>query len=88
MAIASASTSDFVPCVPVRTPLTARPPASIHTKLSPKLLSCCSTRACPAFPMATTQMTAAIPMVMPRTVRMLRILFRSNATRADRSSAA
>src|SRR6266404_5602299 len=83
MATASDSTSDFVPCVPVRTPLTARPPASIHTKLSPKLLSCCSTRACPAFPMATTQITAAIPLVIPRTVSTLRILFLSSATSAD-----
>jgi hypothetical protein len=38
--------------------------------------------------MATTQMTAAIPMVIPRTVRMLRILFLSNATMADRNIAA
>jgi hypothetical protein len=32
-------------------------------------------------------MTAAIPMVIPRTVRMLRILFLSNATMADRNIA-
>jgi hypothetical protein len=37
--------------------------------------------------MATTQITAAIPMVIPNTVRTLRILFLSNATSADRSSA-
>src|SRR6266404_5602301 len=77
MATASATTNVLVSCVPVRTPLTARPPASIHTKLSPKLLSCCSTRACPAFPMATTQITAAIPIVIPRTVSTLRILLQS-----------
>src|SRR5882724_1676285 len=74
MAIASATVNVLVSCVPVRTPLTARPPASIQTKLSPRLFSCCSTRACPAFPIATTQMTAAIPIVIPRTVKMLRIL--------------
>ena len=83
MAMASAMTNVFVSCVPVRTPLTARPPASIQTKLSPRLLSCCSTRACPALPMATTQITAAIPMVIPKTVRTLRILFLSSATEAD-----
>jgi hypothetical protein len=48
---------------------------------------CLATRACPALPIATTQITAAIPMVIPRTVRMLRILFLSNATNADRKSA-
>src|SRR6266436_1669335 len=87
MAIASAMTSVFVSCVPVRTPLTARPPASTQTKLSPSLLSCCSTRAWPALPIDTTQMTAAIPMVMPSTVKTLRILLRSSATTADRSKA-
>jgi hypothetical protein len=42
-------------------------------KVSPKLFSCCSTRACPALPMATTQITAAIPILIPKTVRTLRI---------------
>jgi len=36
-----------------------------------------------SFAYATTQITAAIPMVMPSTVSTLRILFRSNATSAD-----
>ena len=70
--------------VPVRTPLTARPPASIQTKLSPRLLSCCSTRACPALPIATTQMTAAIPMVMPRTVQEAAQLVPQQRTRLRR----
>ena len=88
MATASATVSVFVSWVPVRTPLMARPPASIQTKLSPRLLSCCSTRACPAFPIATTQMTAAMPIVMPSTVSTLRILLRSSATIAARMSPA
>jgi hypothetical protein len=37
--------------------------------------------------MATTQITAAMPIVMPMTVSMLRILFLNNATSAERSSA-
>ena len=87
IAMASARTRLFVPRGPVLTPLTARPPASIQTKLSPRFCSCCSTRACPALPMATTQMTAAIPMVTPRIVRRLRILFRRSARAADRNRA-
>src|SRR2546429_6013859 len=55
IATASLFPSVFVPCARVRRPLTARPPASIHTKLSPRLLSCCSTRAWPALPIATTR---------------------------------
>jgi hypothetical protein len=38
--------------------------------------------------METTQMTAAIPMVMPKTVKTLRILLRNRATMAERSKAA
>src|ERR1051326_5739421 len=87
IAAASPRVRVLVPWVPVRTPFTARPPASIQTKLSPRLLSCCSTWAWPAFPMATTQITAAIPMVTPRTVRTLRILFRSSAQSAPCSRA-
>src|SRR5579864_7380295 len=87
MAIASARTRVRVPWVPVRTPLTARPPSSIHTKLSPRLFSCCSTRACPALPIATTQITAAMPMVIPSTVSELRSLFLSSAPQADPSRA-
>src|ERR1700686_4266933 len=64
MAAASAMEREGAPCVPVRTPLTARPPASIHTKLSPRLFICCSTRDWPALPMATTQITAAMPAVI------------------------
>src|SRR5450830_1408224 len=70
--------SVFVSRGPVRTPFTARPPASIQTKLSPRFARCCSTRACPALPIATTPITAAIPIVMPRTVSELRSLFLSN----------
>jgi len=40
--------------------------------------------ACPALPMATTQMTVGMPMVMPSTVKILRILFRHRVKIADR----
>src|SRR5581483_6972661 len=87
MATQSATVSVFVPRGPVRTPLTARPPASIQTKLSPSWLSARSTRVWPACPIATTQMTAAIPIVMPKTVSKLRSLFRSSAQSDDPRSA-
>jgi len=48
-----------------------------------EVVRCCSTRAWPALPIATTQMTAAIPMEMPRTVKRLRNLLRSSATIAE-----
>jgi len=41
-----------------------------------------------ALPIATTQITAAMPMVIPRTVSTLRILLRSSATIAARMSPA
>src|ERR1700745_4156554 len=65
MAIASETVSVFVSCVPVRTPFTARPPASIQTKLSPRLFSCCSTRAWAPFPAATHQ-THPLDSSLPR----------------------
>ena len=88
MASASARIKVLVLWLPVRMPFTARPPASTWTKLSPRFFICCSTRAWPALPMATTQMTAAIPMVMPSTVSRLRILLRIRAVMAEPARAA
>src|SRR5581483_898018 len=85
MASASLTSRVLVPCVPVRTPLGARPPASIQTRLSPRFSNWFCICAEPALPIATTQITAAMPMVMPSTVSVLRVLLRCRKRTPSRS---
>src|SRR6476661_86393 len=68
--------------VPVRTPWTLRLPASTQTKLSPRFWSCSRIRLDPPSPIATVQITAAMPMVMPSIVSAVRNLLRASAERA------
>jgi len=77
-----------MPCVPLRTPFTLREPASTQTRLSPKLLSCSSSRSDPALPIATTQTTAAMPMVMPNAASPLRSLLRESPRTASDNNVA
>src|SRR5258706_2118594 len=74
-------------CWPTRTPFTCRLPDSIQTRLLPGSKICRWTSACPAWQMATTQMIAAIPIVIPRTVKRLLVLLRISAQTAARTSA-
>src|SRR4051812_48424651 len=73
-----------VPWDPVRTPLGARDPASIQTKFSPRFCSCCSARRDPARPMATTQTTAATPIMIASAASTLRSRLRATARQASR----
>ncbi len=87
MAVMSARVSVLVAPVPVRTPFTFRPPASTHTKFSPRVMSCSRIWLEPPSPMATVQMTAPIPMVMPSIVSAVRSRLRDSARKAMRSTA-
>src|SRR6202049_2945722 len=84
MAFTSPITRVLVPREPVRTPLTARPPASTQTMLSPRLLICCWICSEAPSPTATLAITAPTPIMMPSMVRMLRILLRASARMANR----
>ena len=86
IASASSTVSVFMPRVPLRTPLTLREPASIQTKFSPRSASACWARCEPAWPIATTRTTAAMPMQMPSVVSALRILWRASARTASRKN--
>ena len=86
MACMSPIVSVFVAPVPVRTPLTLRPPASAQTKLSPRLRNCSRIWSEPPSPIATVQITAPMPMVMPSIVRPVRNLFRPKVRSATRRS--
>src|SRR5437588_1638437 len=87
MAFASPKVRVGAARVPARTPLTFLLPASIQTRLLPRFSSCRCTSCWPALPMAITQITAAMPIVIPSTVSRLRVLLRINAHTADRNSA-
>lgn len=87
MAWASLSTSVREPRAPARMPFRERLPASIQTKLSPRLCSWSSILLLPAFPMATTQINAPTPTEMPRIVRTLRSQFRIRDANASRNRA-
>ena len=78
IASASSTVSEVVPCEPVRTPLGAREPASIQTKLSPRLCSASSARFDPARPIATTQTTAPMPIMIEIAASTLRSLLRAS----------
>src|SRR5205823_1094373 len=88
MASASSRVKLVVPWDPVRTPFGARPPASIQTKLSPRLRNSSSARRDPAWPMAITHTTAAIPIMMASAARTLRSLLRKSARNASRQKSA
>src|SRR5205085_81744 len=88
MASASSRVRLVVPWLPVRTRSGARPPASIHTKLSPRFRSSSSARRDPAWPMAITQTTAAIPIMMASAASTLRSLLRESARNASRQKSA
>src|SRR4051794_8938912 len=78
IASASPTVSEVVPCHPVRTPLGARPPASIQTKLSPRFCSASSARREPDRPMATTHTTAPMPIMMATAASTLRSVLRAS----------
>ncbi len=82
IAFASLAVRVLVAPVPVRTPWRLRLPASTQTKLSPRFWSCSRIRLDPPSPIATVQMTAAIPIVMPSIVSAVRSLLRARADRA------
>src|SRR4029077_11481099 len=84
MAFRSPMTRVLVPREPVRTPLTARPPASTQIMLSPRLLICCWICSEAPSPTATLAITAPTPIMIPSMVRMLRILLRARARMANR----
>src|SRR5487761_777289 len=85
---ASPLVSDFVLSFPVRAPFTVRPPASTHTMLSPSAeiwsRICCE----PPSPIATVQITAPMPIVIPSIVSALRILFRPSTRNVIRARSA
>src|SRR5438105_4635499 len=85
-ACASPRVRRVVPCEPVRTPLGEREPASIQTKFSPRFRSCSSARLAPARPMATTQTTAPMPIMMAMAASTLRSLLRERARTASRTN--
>jgi hypothetical protein len=87
IAWASLSTRDRVPRAPARMPFRARLPASIQTKLSPRLCSWSSMLLLPALPIATTQINAATPTEIPRIVSTLRSQFRPRDKNASRKRA-
>src|SRR5215831_514780 len=82
MASKSPSVRLLVWPLPVRTPFLFTPPASTHTMFAPMLAIARSIVADAPSPIATTQMTALTPMMMPSEVRLERSLFRARALSA------
>src|SRR3569623_1381266 len=76
IACASFGVSVFMPCVPLRMPLTLREPAATQMRLSPSLSSSDSDACVPARPIDTTQITVATATVMPRIASAARTLLR------------